>query len=246
MTAWGQMCLWGSKLRPSPVPAYTSLPELCRWEEKLLFFLTVLMCFCLFWDGSNGDVWSLKHLELNSFKIFFAWFSQMPLPSRPHWYLLFGASEDEIKDICITTLRLYTRKKVMLNCFSGTVPSLIIGFTRKNDLFIYSILYCLFYHTLWSLCELTVLFLPQPNYDQLEKEVDRRKVFLAEAKLKAKGLNPDGTPALSTLGGFSPASKPSSPNVVKVEEKSPNPQTLKQVKKEPDNRTQVTKSPHNG
>lgn len=31
---------------------------------------------------------------------------------------------------------------------------------------------------------------------------------LQEAKLKAKGLNPDGTPALSTLGGFSPASKP--------------------------------------
>lgn len=39
---------------------------------------------------------------------------QIPLPSRPHWYLLFGASEDEIKDICITTLRLYTRKKVRL------------------------------------------------------------------------------------------------------------------------------------
>ncbi|XP_028274664.1 cyclin-L1a isoform X2 [Parambassis ranga] len=118
---------------------------------------------------------------------------QIPLPSRPHWFLLFGASEDEIKDICLTTLKLYTRKK--------------------------------------------------PNYDQLEKEVERRKVFLAEAKLKAKGLNPDGTPALSTLGGFSPASKPSSPNVVKVEEKSP--QALKPIKKEPDNRTQL-KSPHNG
>ncbi|XP_071386776.1 cyclin-L1a isoform X2 [Centroberyx affinis] len=121
---------------------------------------------------------------------------QMALPSRPHWYLLFGATEEEIKEICITTLRLYSRKK--------------------------------------------------PNYDQLEKEVERRKMFLAEAKLKAKGLNPDGTPALSTMGGFSPASKPCSPNVVKVEEKSPNPQTLKPVKKEPDNRAQVTKSPHNG
>jgi hypothetical protein len=42
----------------------------------------------------------------------------------------------------------------------------------------------------------------------LEKEVEKRKVALQEAKLKAKGLNPDGTPALSTLGGFSPASKP--------------------------------------
>lgn len=89
-------------------------------------------------------------------------------------------------------------------------------------------------------------FLLQPNYEQLEKEVERRKVFLAEAKLKAKGLNPDGTPALSTLGGFSPASKPASPNVVKVEEKSPNTQALKPVKKEADSRTQVNKSPHNG
>ncbi len=38
--------------------------------------------------------------------------------------------------------------------------------------------------------------------------MDKRKVVLQEAKLKAKGLNPDGTPALSTLGGFSPGSKP--------------------------------------
>lgn len=93
---------------------------------------------------------------------------------------------------------------------------------------------------------LTLRFLPQPNYDQMEKEVDRRKMFLAEAKLKAKGLNPDGTPALSTLGGFSPASKPCSPSVAKAEEKSPNPQTLKPVKKELESRTQVNKSPHNG
>lgn len=95
------------------------------------------------------------------------------------------------------------------------------------------------------MCKLSVFF-PQPNYEQLEKEVERRKMFLAEAKLKAKGLNPDGTPALSTLGGFSPASKPCSPNVVKVEEKSPNTQSVKAVKKEPDSRTQVNKSPHNG
>lgn len=91
---------------------------------------------------------------------------------------------------------------------------------------------------------LTVSCCLQPNYEQLEKEVERRKVFLAEAKLKAKGFNPDGTPALA-VGGFSPASKPCSP-VVKVEEKSPNPPTAKAVKKEPDNRTQISKSPHNG
>lgn len=96
---------------------------------------------------------------------------QIPLPTRPHWFLLFGTTEEEIQEICIETLRLYTRKK--------------------------------------------------PNYELLEKEVEKRKVALQEAKLKAKGLNPDGTPALSTLGGFSPASKPSSPREVKTEEKSP-------------------------
>ncbi|XP_036392247.1 cyclin-L1a isoform X1 [Megalops cyprinoides] len=121
---------------------------------------------------------------------------QMALPSKPQWYLLFGATEDEIKEICITTLRLYTRKK--------------------------------------------------PNYELLEKEVEKRKMALQEAKLKAKGLNPDGTPALSTLGGFSPGSKPSSPRESKVDEKSPNPQTQKAVKKEPDDRPQGSKSPHNG
>ncbi|KAE8604120.1 hypothetical protein XENTR_v10014580 [Xenopus tropicalis] len=83
---------------------------------------------------------------------------QLPLPNRPHWFLLFGATEENIQDICITTLRLYTRKK--------------------------------------------------PNYEFLEKEVEKRKVALQEAKLKAKGLNPDGTPALLSIGGFSPASKP--------------------------------------
>uniref|UniRef100_A0A8C1UM96 Cyclin L1a n=1 Tax=Cyprinus carpio TaxID=7962 RepID=A0A8C1UM96_CYPCA len=121
---------------------------------------------------------------------------QISLPSRPQWYLLFGATEDEIKDICVTTLKLYTRKK--------------------------------------------------PNYELLEKEVDKRKVALQEAKLKAKGLNPDGTPALSTLGGFSPGSKPCSPNLMKADEKSPNPQMLKAMKKEPEDRPQGSKSPHNG
>ena len=43
---------------------------------------------------------------------FCAFFPQIPLPSRPHWYLLFGATDDEVKEICVTTLRLYTRKKV--------------------------------------------------------------------------------------------------------------------------------------
>ncbi|XP_039336130.1 cyclin-L1 isoform X1 [Saimiri boliviensis] len=121
---------------------------------------------------------------------------QIPLPTRPHWFLLFGTTEEEIQDICIETLRLYTRKK--------------------------------------------------PNYELLEKEVEKRKVALQEAKLKAKGLNPDGTPALSTLGGFSPASKPSSPREIKAEEKSPISINVKTVKKEPEDRQQASKSPYNG
>ncbi|XP_075860525.1 cyclin-L1 isoform X2 [Microcebus murinus] len=121
---------------------------------------------------------------------------QIPLPTRPHWFLLFGTTEEEIQEICIETLRLYTRKK--------------------------------------------------PNYELLEKEVEKRKVALQEAKLKAKGLNPDGTPALSTLGGFSPASKPSSPREVKAEEKSPISINVKTVKKEPEDRQQASKSPYNG
>ncbi|KAM9604859.1 cyclin-L1 isoform 2-T2 [Trichechus inunguis] len=121
---------------------------------------------------------------------------QIPLPTRPHWFLLFGTTEEEIQEICVETLRLYTRKK--------------------------------------------------PNYEMLEKEVEKRKVALQEAKLKAKGLNPDGTPALSTLGGFSPASKPSSPREVKAEEKSPVSISVKTVKKEPEDRQQASKSPYNG
>lgn len=149
--------------------------------------------------------------------------SQIPLPTRPHWYLLFGATEEEIKDICITTLKLYTRKKV--RAFRRLCPDLHVPTTRSL---------------------LTSVLSSQPNYDFLEREVEKRKVALQEAKLKAKGLNPDGTPALSTLGGFSPASKPGSPNAAKADEKSPNPQLLKAVKKEAEDRAQGSKSPHNG
>lgn len=48
----------------------------------------------------------------------------------------------------------------------------------------------------------------QPNYEQLEREVEKKKLLLDEAKLKAKGLNPNSTPALTGAEGFSPASKP--------------------------------------
>ncbi|XP_069069390.1 cyclin-L1 isoform X2 [Pleurodeles waltl] len=120
---------------------------------------------------------------------------QIALPTRPHWFVLFGATEDDIQEVCLTTLKLYTRKK--------------------------------------------------PNYELLEKEVERRKVALQEAKLKAKGLNPDGTPALSNMGGFSPASKPSSPREMKMEEKSPVSINVKTFKKELED-GQQSKSPFNG
>lgn len=38
--------------------------------------------------------------------------TQIPLPTNPHWFLLFGASESEIRDICISTLKLYSMRKV--------------------------------------------------------------------------------------------------------------------------------------
>ncbi|MCJ8731926.1 hypothetical protein PDJAM_G00204680 [Pangasius djambal] len=36
---------------------------------------------------------------------------QIPLPSKPHWFLLFGASESDIREICISTLKLYSKSK---------------------------------------------------------------------------------------------------------------------------------------
>ncbi|XP_012689709.1 cyclin-L1 [Clupea harengus] len=116
---------------------------------------------------------------------------QIPLPTKPHWFLLFGGTEEDLKEICISTLKLYSRKK--------------------------------------------------PNYDQLEKEVEKKKLLMDEAKQKAKGLNPSGTPALTGAGGFSPASKPCSPREVKVEKSPPiKPQ------KESEERQPISKNPPNG
>ncbi|XP_052475463.1 cyclin-L1-like isoform X2 [Carassius gibelio] len=117
---------------------------------------------------------------------------QIPLPSKPHWYLVFGATKEHIREICISTMKLYSREK--------------------------------------------------PNSEQLEKRVEKRKVALEEARLKARGQNPNGTPALAAIGGFSPASKPSSPREVKMEEKSPNSKLVK----ESENRQLFPKSPLNG
>lgn len=116
---------------------------------------------------------------------------QIPLPSKPHWFLLFGATKEDIKEICINTMKLYSREK--------------------------------------------------PHSEQLERQVEKRKIFLEEARLKARGQNPNGTPALASINGFSPASKPSSPRDVKMDDKSPNSKL-----KEPENRQLFAKSPLNG
>ncbi|KAK3568152.1 hypothetical protein QTP86_031999 [Hemibagrus guttatus] len=36
---------------------------------------------------------------------------QIALPTRPQWFLLFGASESDIGEICLSTLKLYSRSK---------------------------------------------------------------------------------------------------------------------------------------
>lgn len=59
---------------------------------------------------AHQNVFDKSNLINNSAFLF-----QIPLPTRPHWFLLFGATEEEIKDICITTLKLYTRKKVNMS-----------------------------------------------------------------------------------------------------------------------------------
>ncbi|XP_056599881.1 cyclin-L1 [Triplophysa dalaica] len=117
---------------------------------------------------------------------------EIPLPSKPQWYLLFGATKEDIKEICVSTMKLYSRKK--------------------------------------------------PISEHLEKEVEKHRLAMEEAKLKARGQNPIGTPALFGVGGFSPASKPGSPREVKADDKSPN----SKLAKEPENRQLFPKSPVNG
>uniref|UniRef100_A0A2K5JVP1 Cyclin C-terminal domain-containing protein n=1 Tax=Colobus angolensis palliatus TaxID=336983 RepID=A0A2K5JVP1_COLAP len=46
---------------------------------------------------------------------------EIPLPNRPHWFLLFGATEEDIQEICFKILQLYARKKVDLTHLEGEV-----------------------------------------------------------------------------------------------------------------------------
>uniref|UniRef100_UPI00358F9C59 cyclin-L1-like n=1 Tax=Myxine glutinosa TaxID=7769 RepID=UPI00358F9C59 len=65
------------------------------------------------------------------------------------------------------------------------------------------------------LCILRLYNRPKVNVDALESKVERCRMALQEAKLKAREVLMDGTPALGTPMGFSPCSKPSSPKEVK-------------------------------
>ncbi|XP_063292706.1 cyclin-L2-like [Pelobates fuscus] len=122
---------------------------------------------------------------------------QIPLPNRPHWFLLFGATEEDIKDVCLQILRLYTRKKA----------------------------------------DLTLL----------ESKVENRKLILEEAKAKAKGLLPDGTPRIDNAPEFSPSLKNDSPKEGKSSKLSPvSTHTLKNAKRKIDTKKPTSSSPVNG
>lgn len=92
--AWEQMSLSDSSQKASPVPAFTSQPGRWRWARSTF-------CFVRSFSGSRTPSVSSPPF-------------QIPLPNRPHWFLLFGATEEEIQEICLKILQLYTRKKV---CF---------------------------------------------------------------------------------------------------------------------------------
>lgn len=123
---------------------------------------------------------------------------EIPLPNRPHWFLLFGATEGDIQAICCHILRLYTRKKA--------------------------------------------------NLAYLESKVEKRKLALEEAKAKAKGLLPDGTPCNENSSQFSPASKNDSPKDGKASKTSPlSVQAVKNARKKFDGAKRTrSSSPVNG
>lgn len=49
---------------------------------------------------------------------------KLPLPKNPAWYTIFGATEVQIKDICVRILRLYNRPKVNVEALEKKVEEL--------------------------------------------------------------------------------------------------------------------------
>lgn len=49
---------------------------------------------------------------------------KLPLPKSPHWYIIFGATEKEIRDICVKILKLYNRSKPNIDDLERQVEEL--------------------------------------------------------------------------------------------------------------------------
>ncbi|XP_050315837.1 cyclin-L2 [Anthonomus grandis grandis] len=49
---------------------------------------------------------------------------KLPLPKNPHWFTFFGATEKEIRDICIRILKLYSRPKPNIDDLEKQVEDL--------------------------------------------------------------------------------------------------------------------------
>lgn len=94
------MCLCGLFLRPLRVPVFTSLLEYYRYIFGFIFLF----------------IYFILSISLGVFL-----FLQIPLPSKPYWYLVFGATKEDIKEICISTMKLYSREKVEFVYLLGTL-----------------------------------------------------------------------------------------------------------------------------
>lgn len=95
-------CLCGLNPRPLRVPVFTSLLEYYRY---IFGYISLSLSISVF--------------LFISLRIFV--FLQIPLPSKPYWYLVFGATKEDIKEICISTMKLYSREKVEFVYLLGTL-----------------------------------------------------------------------------------------------------------------------------
>lgn len=72
----------------------TSVSIVVRWPWHFICpYVSIWPMFTFEWIFE----WNFFHLLL-----------QIPLPDQPPWFLLFGASEEDLKDICKRILRLYS------------------------------------------------------------------------------------------------------------------------------------------
>lgn len=101
------------EVKPNQKPKKKSLKELCSALQPpaLLFFRNYMN------DSLRTDVFVRFQPESIACACIYlaARTLEIPLPNRPHWFLLFGATEEEIQEICLKILQLYTRKKVDLS-----------------------------------------------------------------------------------------------------------------------------------